>query len=575
MIEEELKEIINSLKAIDDDTSSIEIKSGKGGFPKRIWETISAFANTPGGGIIILGISQTPGGIQVTGIDNPSKYQRDLASVCAQMVPPINPLIEIHKFDEKFIITAEIPEISFKDKPCYYKGSGVISGSFIRIADGDRQLTQYEVQGFLDGRGQPLYDIEPVPGSEIDDLDNESIKSFVARVKEGLPKVEDWDERKILRTFRILTEYENKEVLTLAGLLCFGKYPQKFFPGLTIHIIVYPSKEITSTGDFGERLVDNIKVEGSIPVMFLEAIKSIKKNLKIKTIVKGLFREDLLEYPEVFLREVLINAIGHRDYSYLARGTAIQVRIFPDRMEVSNPGGLFGPITEERLGEQGLQATRNTYLMKILEDLQVPNEKGVLCENRGTGIIAMVNALTKIGMGPPLFRDYRNSFNVTCFNNTLFNKQTLSWLENFSYLILTDRQRYALAYLFNNKRMNNFEYCRMNDCDSRMANSELNELFEKELVEKNSTGRWRYYTLNKEIKNIHETNKIKKIRSKGDEILEFLSSEGESGVEEISRSLKINKRTTRFWIKRLIDEAKIVSNTQLSKSPKIKYKIKN
>jgi len=97
-----------------------------------------------------------------------------------------------------------------------------------------------------------------------------------------------------------LTEYENKEVLTLAGLLCFGKYPQKFFPGLTIHIIVYPSKEITSTGAFGERLVDNIKVEGSIPVMFLEAIKSIKKNLKIKTIVKGLFREDLFEYPEVF-----------------------------------------------------------------------------------------------------------------------------------------------------------------------------------------------------------------------------------------------------------------------------------
>jgi predicted HTH transcriptional regulator len=56
---------------------------------------------------------------------------------------------------------------------------------------------------------------------------------------------------------------------------------------------------------------------------------------------------------------------------------------------------LFGPATEERLGEHGLQATRNTYLMKILEDLQVPDEKGVLCENRGTGIIVMINALTK------------------------------------------------------------------------------------------------------------------------------------------------------------------------------------
>jgi ATP-dependent DNA helicase RecG len=570
MIKEDLKEIINSLKEIDDDTSSIEIKSGKGGFPKRIWETISAFANTPGGGIIILGITQTPEQIQVTGINNPSKYQKDLASICSQMVPPINSLIEIHKIEGKFIVTAEIPEVSYKDKPCHYKGSGIISGSFIRVADGDRHLTQYEAQGFLDGRGQPLYDVEPVPGSQTSDLDTESVKSFLLKVREKLPRVENWDEQKILRTFRIITEYENKEVLTLAGLLCFGKYPQKFFPGLTLHIVAYPSEKITPEDNYEERLVDNVKVEGSVPAMFMESIKSIKKNLKTKALVKGLFREDLLEYPEVFLREVIINAIGHRDYSYMARGTAIQVKIFQDRMEVSNPGGLFGPITEERLGEQGLQATRNTYLMKILEDLQVPGEKGVLCENRGTGIIAMINALTRAGMRPPVFHDYRNSFNVVCFNNTLFNKKTLTWLEKFSYLILTDRQRYALAYLFNNKRINNFEYCRMNDCISRTASNELNDLIEKGLLEKKGTGRWTYYILNKDIM---ET-KAKKVQKKGDEIIKFLLSESEAGADEISSSLNINKRTTRFWIKKLIEEGKIISTTAVSKSPNIKYKIK-
>jgi ATP-dependent DNA helicase RecG len=570
MIKEDLKEIINSLKEIDDDTSSIEIKSGKGGFPKRIWETISAFANTPGGGIIILGITQTPEQIQVTGINNPSKYQKDLASICSQMVPPINSLIEIHKIEGKFIVTAEIPEVSYKDKPCHYKGSGIISGSFIRVADGDRHLTQYEAQGFLDGRGQPLYDVEPVPGSQTSDLDTESVKSFLLKVREKLPRVENWDEQKILRTFRIITEYENKEVLTLAGLLCFGTYPQKFFPGLTLHIVAYPSEKITPEGNYEERLIDNVKVEGSVPTMFIESIKSIKKNLKTKALVKGLFREDLLEYPEVFLREVIINAIGHRDYSYMARGTAIQVKIFQDRMEISNPGGLFGPITEERLGEQGLQATRNTYLMKILEDLQVPGEKGVLCENRGTGIIAMINALTRAGMRPPVFHDYRNSFNVVCFNNTLFNKKTLTWLEQFSYLILTDRQRYALAYLFNNKRINNFEYCRMNDCISRTASNELNDLIEKGLLEKKGTGRWTYYILNKDIM---ET-KAKKVQKKGDEIIKFLLSESEAGADEISSSLNINKRTTRFWIKKLIEEGKIISTTAVSKSPNIKYKIK-
>jgi ATP-dependent DNA helicase RecG len=146
MILSEIKEIIDFLKDVNSDTTHVEVKSCKGGFPKRLWETLSAFANTQNGGVIILGISETAEGIQVTGVDNSGKLQKDLGEICAKMVPPLRPLIEVHRYEGKMLVTAEIPEVSFKDKPCYYQGSGIMSGAFIRVSDGDRQLTPHNNQ---------------------------------------------------------------------------------------------------------------------------------------------------------------------------------------------------------------------------------------------------------------------------------------------------------------------------------------------------------------------------------------------------------------------------------------------
>lgn len=78
--------------------------------------------------------------------------------------------------------------------------------------------------------------------------------------------------------------------------------------------------------------------------------RAIRKKIATRALILGLFREDVREYPFEFLREALLNAIVHRDYSPLARGSAVQVKIFPHCFEIENPGGLFGPVTEERLG---------------------------------------------------------------------------------------------------------------------------------------------------------------------------------------------------------------------------------
>ena len=92
----------------------------------------------------------------------------------------------------------------------------------------------------------------------------------------------------------------------------------------------------------------------------------LQRNMKRRSIVRGLFREDLWEYPETAIREALVNALAHRDLSPAARGTPVQIQMFPDRLEIVNPGGLYGAVTVDQLGQEGISSARNQLLMRLL-----------------------------------------------------------------------------------------------------------------------------------------------------------------------------------------------------------------
>ena len=106
---QELKEILASINEANGDLVHVEGKLAKGGFPKRLWETLSAFANTPSGGIVLLGWDEETR--EINGVNDPKKMQQDLASLCDQMVPPLRPLIQVHTIDGKKVVTAEVPEV--------------------------------------------------------------------------------------------------------------------------------------------------------------------------------------------------------------------------------------------------------------------------------------------------------------------------------------------------------------------------------------------------------------------------------------------------------------------------------
>lgn len=138
MLDEELVEIVENLRALGGDVSDIEVKKSQRELPKTIGETLSAFSNTHGG-ILILGLDESAN-FAATGVRDAAKLSSDLASLCStDMEPALRPLIRVHDFEDAKLVVAEVPELEPALKPCFYKGAGMTKGSFVRVGDGDRR----------------------------------------------------------------------------------------------------------------------------------------------------------------------------------------------------------------------------------------------------------------------------------------------------------------------------------------------------------------------------------------------------------------------------------------------------
>ena len=126
----------------------------------------------------------------------------------------------------------------------------------------------------------------------------------------------------------------------------------------------------------------------------------------------GRGRTDVYDYPAEVVREAVANALLHRDYSPYSRGTPVQITLYADRLVVASPGGLFGAITEDDLGGEGVTSTRNPVLAKLLQDVRLPETGRMVCENRSSGIPTMLRELRRAGSPPPEFHSRITRFKV-------------------------------------------------------------------------------------------------------------------------------------------------------------------
>ncbi|WP_084467092.1 ATP-binding protein [Nocardia arthritidis] len=482
----ELEALLDDCRGLGGDHSTCEVKKSQRGLPQTIWESISALSNAQGGWII-LGVDEKKD-FQIVGVENPAQIESQLAAVCSDMEPPIRTEISTVLIDGKAVISSYIPPLPRDQRPCYKRSLGPYSGSRIRVADGDRKFTDYEVSVLLSNRTELRHDLTPISAASISDLNPEILSSFLRRVRDTKGEIfRKVDDERALIMLNVLANKDGRIVPTLAGLLAFGEYPQSYEPQLDLTFVAYPTSEPGVLGSVGERFTENRAIDGPIPVMVSECIYVLKRNMKRRSIVTGIYRVDEWEYPEEVLREALVNALVHRDYSEHARGMQVQVEMYPDRLVIRNPGGLYGPVSVNALGTSTVSSSRNKALLKILED--TPYGDGhMVCENRGSGITRMRMALTEAGMEPPRFLDDIASFTAEFPNHTLLDEEALNWLQSLDNRPLTRSQMTALVIMRNGATMTNSAYRMATGIqDSRAASRELKELVDRKLIEQRGT----------------------------------------------------------------------------------------
>ena len=330
-----VREMLSTIRAVGTDLTTVEVKAGAGGLPKSIVETASAFANTDGG-VIILGLDETADFAPIE-IDA-GKLASDLASACAdQLDPPIRPHVDLVDIEGHTLVAAIVDELPPTQKPCFVKARGIERGSYVRTFDGDRSLSTYEVHVIQSSRGQPDDDCAVVVGAGIDALDAVLVSALIRRLRATRGQVfSSASDDEILAMMGVTTNRNGGSQVTVAGLLALGRFPQQFLPQLDVTFVVYPTVSGEPLND-GTRFLDNQSIDGPIPRMVAETLATLRRNMKRRSIVVGLGREDRWEYPEEALRELVANALMHRDYHPLADGTQVRVALYPDRLEVRAP----------------------------------------------------------------------------------------------------------------------------------------------------------------------------------------------------------------------------------------------
>lgn len=411
MTAEELIGKLEVIQKMKSETNTLELKSAEKGCPQHLYDSLSSFSNQDEGGIIIFGIDEKQDYAEV-GVYDPQDIQKKINEQCLQMEPVVRPLLTVIEKDGKSFVSAEIPGVDLSDRPVFYKGKGRLKGSYTRVGDSDEPMTEYEVYSYEAYRKKYQDDIRGVQRATLSSLNQEKLSLYIDTLKKGKPNLSNMDNESIYELMSVTRNHE----ITLSATMIFSPYPQAYFPQLCITAIVVPGTEMGSLGDFGERFLDNQRIEGSISEMLDEAIRFVKKNMKNKTIINPETgaREDRTDYPVTAVREAIINALVHRDYSIHTEGMPIQIIMYEDRMEIKNPGGIYGRIKVDQLGKMQPD-TRNPVLALALETLRVT-------ENRYSGIPTILREMEKFHLREPKFADERGSFTVTFYKSGNISK---------------------------------------------------------------------------------------------------------------------------------------------------------
>ena len=345
---EELFELIEKRETLHVDFKEQVPRSNE-----EIAKDLVCFANTDGGRIII-GVSENG---EIIGVQNPDEILRRIDDIAFNRCePPITIVPETLKINDKWIVVINIP----KGEQRPYRTS---SGRFyIRSGPRCREASREELLRLFQATESIFYDEVEIAKASFDDIDIEYFEEFIKRVYKFKP--EESQIFMYLKNLKIITERKKP---TLAGLLIFGIVPQNYLPYAKITAAYIPGEDISIPP------ADKKDFEGKIPEMLKDFMRYLRIYLREEHRIKSLEPEAHPEIPEEAVREAIVNAVAHRDYTVRA---PIRVFIFKDRIEFHSPGKLPNTVTIESIKIGGAHVLRNPTIYNLLLKIGLVTDLG-------------------------------------------------------------------------------------------------------------------------------------------------------------------------------------------------------
>lgn len=440
---------------------------------ETIAETLAALANT-NGGLVFLGV--TAKGTPQKSVDlNPVREAVVEAGLLTDP-PLILPTPHCATCSMGEVVVVQVPP----GLPHLYN----VQGRYLtRTAGQNRPLMTVELRRLLLERSDAGYESQPAPGATLADLDQQTVERYLNRIAVA----PDDEPVEILAARGCVTKVSGDQLTTsltptltptIAGILLFGRDPQRFLRNAEIICVRYAG--VTMSDEFVRQDIGGTLAE---QVRLAEAF--VVSNMRRGMRIVGMTREETTEYPPAVVREAIVNAIAHRDYSI--RGEGIRLLIFSDRMEIYSPGRLPGHVTLENLKDE--RYSRNEAIVAVLSDL------GYI-ERLGYGIDRMIATMAEAGLPEPVFEETTAGFRVILYAEGDELVSAAPEQQRWQHGFFNERQERALAYLQSHERITNSEYQALSpDVSAETLRRDLADLVEKNLLIRIGSKRATYYIL--------------------------------------------------------------------------------
>ena len=365
---------------------TLEFKENTKSLPKII-QTIVAFANTAGG-CLVIGIKDKTK--EVIGLANVLEEEERIANAIADAITPLLiPSLQLYTCRGRDLLLISVPH-SFS--PYYIKSKGMDRGTYIRFGSTNRladaatilEINRLKEHKYFDE--QPNFDcvVSKINFSLAKDLFADISKKFTDRTTQSLG---------------LVVQYHAKDHPSNGAVLLFADCYKEFFPDAIIRLGRFLGKDKS-------QIIDQQTLEVCISIALDPIIAFIRRHTSVNAEIGEIRRKDTPQYPPVVIREAVVNALLHTDYSI--KGSSIQIAIFDDRIEITNPGCLpFGLSFEAALS--GISQLRNRVIGRVFRELN-------LIEQGGSGLGRMISICKKQGIPAPKFEELGNFFRTTLYH---------------------------------------------------------------------------------------------------------------------------------------------------------------